>query len=248
MANFKVFSEVPSQLLTQVSQTNAASLLTTSQNLTAASFLTTAQNLTAASMLTTAQNLTAASFLTTAQNLTAASLLTTAQNLTAASLLSQVSNLTAASLLTTAQNLTAASLLSQVSNLTAASLLTTAQNLTAASLLTTLGDRTVVDTSQTVSASAVTFTGGNVLTAISLTELTFTVYNASSTAGTNAILYLSADGTNFSTDPTAATQTVAAGAQYFFVPGKFVKYLRIMYAAQTAGITASVTIYTQAHV
>ncbi|MHB1627642.1 MAG: DUF6385 domain-containing protein [Bacilli bacterium] len=188
MANFKVFSEVPSQLLTQVSQTNAASLLTTSQNLTAGSFLTTAQNLTAASFLTTAQNL------------------------------------------------------------TAASLLTTAQNLTAASLLTTLGDRTVVDTSQTVSASAATFTGGNTLTAISLTELTFTVYNASSTAGTAAILYLSADGTNFSVDPTAATQTVAAGAQYFFVPGKFVKYLRIMYAAQTAGITASVTIYTQAHV
>ena len=212
MANFKVFSEVPSQLLTQVSQTNAASLLTTSQNLTAGSFLTTAQNLTAASFLTTAQNLTAASFLTTAQNLTAESLLTTAQNLTAASLL------------------------------------TTAQNLTAASLLTTLGDRTVVDTSQTVSASAAAFTGGNILTAISLSELTFTVYNASSTAGAEAILYFSADGANFSSDPTSATQTVAAGAQYFFVPGKFVKYLRIMYAAQTAGITASVTIYTQAHV
>ena len=190
----------------------------------------------AASLLTTAQNLTAASFLTTAQNLTAASLLTTAQNLTAASLL------------TTAQNLTAASLLSQVSNLTAASLLTTAQNLTAASLLTTLGDRTVVDTSETVSASGAAFTGGNVLTAISLTELTFTVYNASSTAGAEAVLYLSADGANFSVDPTSATQTVAAGAQYFFAPGKFVKYLRIMYAAQTAGITASVTIYTQAHV
>ena len=200
MANFKVFSEVPSQLLTQVSQTNAASLLITAQNLTAASLLTTAQNLTAASLLTTAQNLTAASLLTTAQNLTAASLLTTAQNLTAAS------------------------------------------------LLTELGDRAVVDTSQTVSSAVTTFTAGNVLTAISLSEITFTVYNASSTAGSNAILYLSADGTNFSSDPTTATQTIAAGAQYFFAPGHFVKYMQIMYAAQTAGITAALTVYTQAHV
>ena len=151
-------------------------------------------------------------------------------------LLTQVSQTNAASLLTTAQNLTAASLL------------TTAQNLTAASLLTELGDRAVVDTSQTVSSAVGTYTAGNILTAISLSEITFTVYNASSTAGSNAILYLSADGTNFSADPTAATQTIAAGAQYFFAPGHFVKYMQIMYAAQTAGITAALTVYTQAHV
>lgn len=166
----------------------------------------------------------------------AASLLTTAQNLTAASLLSQVSNLTAASLLSQVSNLTAASLLSQVSNLTADS------------LLTELGDRAVVDASEAVTSAVTTFTGGNILTAISLSEVTFTVYNASSTAGAEAALYLSADGTNFSQDPTTATQTIAASAQYFFAPGHFVKYMRIMYAAQTAGITASLTIYTQAHV
>ena len=224
MANFKVFSEVPSQLLTQVSQSNAASLLTTTQNLTAASLLS------------------------QVSNLTAASLLSQVSNLTAASLLSQVSNLTAASLLSQVSNLTAASLLSQVLNLTAASLLSQVSNLTAASLLTELGDRAVVDASQPVTSAVTSFTGGNTLTAISLSEVTFTVYNASSTAGAAALLYLSADGTNFSPDPTTATQTIAASAQYFFAPGHFVKYMRIMYAAQTAGITASLTIYTQAHV
>ncbi len=199
-------------------------------------------------LLTQVSQTNAASLLTTAQNLTAASLLSQVSNLTAASLLSQVSNLTAASLLTTAQNLTAASLLSQVSNLTAASLLTTAQNLTAASLVTELGDRAVVDASQTVTSAVTTFTGGNILTAISLSEVTFTVFNASSTAGAEAVLYLSADGTNFSPDPTVVTQTIASSAQYFFAPGHFVKYMQIMYAAQTASITASLTIYTQAHV
>lgn len=248
MANFKVFSEVPSQLLTQVSQTNAASLLTTAQNLTAASLLTTTQNLTAASLLSQVSNLTAASLLSQVSNSTAASLLSQVSNLTAESLLSQVSNLTAASLLSQVSNLTAASLLSQVSNLTAASLLTTAQNLTAASLLTELGDRAVIDTSQTVTSAVATYAAGNILTAISLSEVTFTVYNASSTAGAEAVLYLSADGTNFTLDPTVTTQTIAAGAQYFFVPGHFVKYMQIQYAAQTAGITASLTIYTQAHV
>ena len=163
-------------------------------------------------------------------------------------LLTEVSQTNAASLLTTTQNLTAASLLSQVSNLTAASLLSTVSNLTAASLLTELGDRAVVDASQPVSSATVTLAGGNILTAISLSQVTFTVYNASSTAGAEALLYLSADGTNFSQDPTSATQTIAAGAQYFFAPGHFVKYMRVMYAAQTAGITASLTVYTQAHV
>ncbi|UOF88806.1 MSCRAMM family adhesin SdrC [Fodinisporobacter ferrooxydans] len=236
MANFKVFSEVPSQLLTQVSQTNAASLLSTVQNLTAASLVMQPSNLTAASMLVQPQNLTAASMLVQPQNLTAASMLVQPQNLTAASLVMQPSNLTAASLLV------------QPSNLTAASLLTQVQNLTAASLLTTLGDRTVVDASQTVSTGSTTFTAGSILTAISLSEVTFTVHNASSTAGAQATLYLSADGTNFSVDPTSTTQTIAAGGQYFFAPGHFVKYMQIMYAAQTAAITAALTIYTQAHV
>lgn len=199
-------------------------------------------------LLTQVSQTNAASLLTTAQNLTAESLLTSVSNLTAASLLSQVSNLTAASLLSQVSNLTAASLLSQVQNLTAASLLSQVSNLTAASLMTELGDRAVVDTNQTVSSDATTFTGGNILTAISLSEVTFTVYNASSTAGAEAVIYLSADGTNFAQDPTASTQTIAAGAQYFFAPGHFVKYMRIMYAAQTTGITASLTIYTQAHV
>ncbi len=163
-------------------------------------------------------------------------------------LLTQVSQTNPTSLLTTAQNLTAASLLSQVSNLTAASLLTTAQNLTAASLLTTLGNRTVADVVTPVSSGSTTYTGAATLTAISLSEVTFTVYNASTTASATSALYLSADGTNFSPDPTSTTQTIAAGAQYFFSPGHFVKYMQVMYAALTAGITASLTIYTQAHV
>jgi hypothetical protein len=120
--------------------------------------------------------------------------------------------------------------------------------LTAASLLTTLGDRTVVDLSTPVTSAVVTYAGAATLTAISLSEVTFTVYNASTTAGASAALYLSADGTNFSPDPTSTTQTIAAGAQYFFSPGHFVKYMEVMYAALTAGITASLTIYTQAHV
>lgn len=75
MPNFKVFQDVPSQLLAQISQPTAASLLVQPQNLTAASLLVQPQNLTAASLLVQPQNLTAASLVVQAANLTAASLI-----------------------------------------------------------------------------------------------------------------------------------------------------------------------------
>lgn len=75
LPNFKVFSETPSQLLTQVSQPTAASLLSQVTSPTAASLLAQVSNPTPDNFYATVSNETAASLLVTVENLTAASLL-----------------------------------------------------------------------------------------------------------------------------------------------------------------------------
>ncbi len=86
MANFKVFSEIPSQLLAQVSQPAAASLLAQVSQPTAACLLAQVSQPAAASLLAQVSQPTAACLLAVVSQPTAACLNVTMSNLTAASL------------------------------------------------------------------------------------------------------------------------------------------------------------------
>lgn len=187
MSNFKVFSEVASQLLSQVSQPTAACLL------------------------------------------------------------AQVSQPTAACLLATVSQPTAACLFATISQPTAACLNATISNLTAASFVITLGDRATADVSEAVTATTTAFTSATTRNVISYSSVTFTALNGGPDSA-SVKLQLSADGTNFKDDPSILAQTIPAGDQFFFVPGRFVKYARIQYATVLAATTANLTIFFQAQV
>ncbi len=180
---------------------------------------------------------------------TAASLLSQVSNSTAASLLTQVSNLTAASLVVQASNLTAASFLTQVSNSTAASLLTQVSNSTAASLLMELGARATVDSEVDVAdTGGATLQVADTRNVLQYSDVTYTVRNTGATNSAIAALFLSADSVLFTIDPSVTQQTIAPTAQFFFVPGRFTKYVQIQYASLTATLTTSLSIYFQSHV
>lgn len=182
-------------------------------------------------------------------NATAACFLATVSNSTAASFLTTVSNSTPASLLATVSNSTAGSFLATVSNPTAACFLATINNSTAASFVTQLGARTTTEASEAVTSAVTTFAHATTQTILGQTDVTFTVLNNSSAANTAQVkISLSPDGSNFADDPSTATVNLAQNSMAFLVPGRFVKYATISYAAATAGNTVSLSIWFQAQV
>ncbi len=218
-------------------------------NATAACFLATVSNSTAASFLSTVSNSTAASFLATVSNSTAASFLSTVSNSTAASFLATVSNSTAASFLSTVSNSTAASFLATVSNATAACFLATINNTTAACFVTQLGARTTTDSSEAVTSAVTTYANATSQNILSQSDCTFTVLNNSIAANSALVkITLSPDNTNYADDPGITPVTLTQNAMTFLVPGRFVKYARVSYAAVTASSTISLSIWFQARV
>ena len=194
-------------------------------------------------------NATAACFLATVSNSTAASFLSTVSNSTAASFLATVSNSTAASFLSTVSNSTAASFLATVSNATAACFLATINNTTAACFVTQLGARTTTDSSEAVTSAVTTYANATSQNILSQSDCTFTVLNNSIAANSALVkITLSPDNTNYADDPGITPVTLTQNAMTFLVPGRFVKYARVSYAAVTASSTISLSIWFQARV
>lgn len=115
-----------------------------------------------------------------------------------------------------------------------------------------IGDRTTISSSaSTVSSSTGTFTNVKSQNILNLSQFSFTVRNISTGAFTAVVnLQLSADGTNYYTDPSTATQSLAQSGIYTFMPGRFIKYSRIAFRAGTAGqaTTTKVQVFAQGQV